>query len=507
MNTLKSVKLTAGTGALGLTAMCDLAKKLEDSGEYSSAAGAMGNWWRGVGVRPDVDVLAVIHRASVLARVGAISGWLGSMQQVSGSQDQAKDLIGEAATLFESIGEQTQWAESRSDLAVCYWREGSFDEARVILKNVLESVYGLSAELTGKILLRSVNVEISTRNYDRAMELISRATHVASGGSALLRGKLYFHRALIQRKDGEERNRPDLLTASIADYKNAATHYQKAKHKIYMAATENNIGNVYRLLNDPQNAHLHFDNAISLYTKLKDRTHAAQVYDNKAQALLAEGQFEDARIAAQASVAMVRNGDEQALLAESLTTLGVIYARSGNTDEGARSFHEAKEIALTVGDVDGAGNALLTHLEELGSGLSPVVFDQLYFEAGELFQNSPKPSFVDRLKKIGDKRPEAEAHVEIPVGLQVDVQPSIENIDWSNFSMPEAVRIYEGKIILAALTATNGKVTKAARLLGVSHQNLSLMLKQRHKELNHFLAPRKPRTNYPPKGKAMAKGN
>jgi DNA-binding NtrC family response regulator len=65
---------------------------------------------------------------------------------------------------------------------------------------------------------------------------------------------------------------------------------------------------------------------------------------------------------------------------------------------------------------------------------------------------------------------------------------------WENFSLPEAVRNYEGEMILKALKETSGRITKAAQLLGLSHQNLSLILHQRHKDLKTNCAPRKPRT-------------
>ncbi len=141
MSISKTVKTPKSSIASGIMAMCNFVKGLEDSGEYVNATLAMGDWWQGVGVRPDVNNLPADEKAAILSRVGALSGWLGSMQQISGSQEKAKDLISEAANLFQSINDDQHWAETRSDLAVCYWREGAFDEARIILQDVLESGY------------------------------------------------------------------------------------------------------------------------------------------------------------------------------------------------------------------------------------------------------------------------------------------------------------------------------------------------------------------------------
>ncbi len=274
---------------VGVIAMCDRAKELEDSGEYARAAKALGEWWQGIGVRPDVDDQVARKKAAILSRVGALSGWLGSMQQVPGSQEKAKDLISEGADLFESIGFQKEWAEARCDLAVCYWREGAFDEARVILEDILGSGEELPPELQGKILLRTVNVEISTCHYAIAMRYIDEAAPlIEKCGNDLLLGKLYFHRALVFHNRGDDESKPDYITLAIEGYEKASTHYKKAKHNQYVAVSENNIGNAYRLLKDFPNAHLHLDEALRIYDRLKDKGRAARVYDNKAWAFIAE---------------------------------------------------------------------------------------------------------------------------------------------------------------------------------------------------------------------------
>ena len=106
MSISKTIRATRSAATSEIAAICNFVKDLEDSGEYINATLALGEWWQGVGVRPKIDQFPVIKKAEILNRVGVLSGWLGSMQQVPGSQEKAKDLISESATLFESIGEQ-----------------------------------------------------------------------------------------------------------------------------------------------------------------------------------------------------------------------------------------------------------------------------------------------------------------------------------------------------------------------------------------------------------------
>jgi Na+-transporting NADH:ubiquinone oxidoreductase subunit NqrA len=46
---------------------------------------------------------------------------------------------------------------------------------------------------------------------------------------------------------------------------------------------------------------------------------------------------------------------------------------------------------------------------------------------------------------------------------------------------------------LKALNDAGGRVTKAAQLLGMPHQSLSIILHNRHKELKQYCMQRKPR--------------
>ncbi len=471
----------------GFIAMCNRAKELEDSGEYIRATQTLGKWWQGIGSRPEMGDQLASERAAILSRIGALSGWLGSMQQVPSSQEKAKDLISEGADLFESIGFRQDWAEVRSDLAVCYWREGAFDEARIILEDILGSNDELPPELQGKILLRSVNVEISTCHYARAMSYINKAAPlIEECGNDLLLGKLYFHQALVFHNRGDDENKPDYISLAINGYEQASAHYKKAKHSQYVAVTENNTGNAYRLLKDFPNCHLHLDEALRIYDKLKDKGRAARVYDNKAWAFIAEDNLADAELAALTSVNMLRKGDEKAILAESLTTLGVVLSRGGNIDEAIGTFTNAKETALKVGDMESAGNTVLTQIEELQVNLTAIVFRSLYLEADELLRKSPKISTINRLQKIARKQFE--------IGNPESVLKREKYFNWKNFSLPEAVHSYERALILKALNEAGGRITKAAGLLGVSHQSLSMTLHQRHKDLQQYSVQRKRRS-------------
>jgi transcriptional regulator with PAS, ATPase and Fis domain len=64
---------------------------------------------------------------------------------------------------------------------------------------------------------------------------------------------------------------------------------------------------------------------------------------------------------------------------------------------------------------------------------------------------------------------------------------------WAGCSLDEEVLRYEGELIKRALEETGGSVTRAARLLGVTHQGLAFILQGRQKNLLPSRTPARPR--------------
>lgn len=69
---------------------CQLAKELEDIGNYEAAREAMGQLWSRVGERPLLDELDEATAAEVLLRAGVLTGWIGSVKQIEGRRRRPK---------------------------------------------------------------------------------------------------------------------------------------------------------------------------------------------------------------------------------------------------------------------------------------------------------------------------------------------------------------------------------------------------------------------------------
>ena len=156
---------------------CEAARRLEDVGDYAGARAALAEFWPAPGERPCLDGLCQSAAAELLLRAGALTGWLGHSAQAGGAQEAAKNLITEAARLFGSAGDTLKVWEAQTELAYCYWRAGEYDEARVLLREVLARLTA-DGELRAKAVLRSAIVERSATRYADALRILTDSAGV-----------------------------------------------------------------------------------------------------------------------------------------------------------------------------------------------------------------------------------------------------------------------------------------------------------------------------------------
>src|SRR5207237_5171051 len=144
-------------------------------------------------------------------------------------------------------------------------------------------------------------------------------------------------------------------------------------------------------------AHKHLDRARHLFFAQNDVGAVAQVDDTRARTLLAEGRVAEAERVARNAVRTLEKGDEQAVLAEALTTHGVAFARSGDYSSAKRLLQRAIEVAQTTGDLEGAGRTKLSIIEELSGQTPAPQLVSIYQSAIELLKQSQDPSTSKRL--------------------------------------------------------------------------------------------------------------
>lgn len=487
--------------------VCSRAKELEEAGEYEAARAAMSPFWQRIGERPEMEGRSELERAEVFLRAGTLSGWLGSARQLTGAQEFAKDLISEAARLFEESQLPERAAEARVDLAICYWREGAFDEARVTLDDAIRQLGDLVSEQRLRALLNRAIVErVSTRYEDALRTHREAATLFADSSNDNLKGKWHNEYATVLKNIGLANNREDYIDQALVEYSAASFHLERAGNKRFHASVENNVGYLFVRLGRFADATDHLDRARSLFKALKDKGMVAQVDDTRARALIARGSFTSAETVARGAVQALKEGDELSLLAEALTTHGTALARLGNFSKARATLEKAIRVAHDAGDPESGGIAALAIVEELASHLPLDELLAYYRIADSELGNSQHPEIQNRLGKSA--RHFLVTHVTSVSQQNNDdrglrkhaTDPSERAPEESgspgfsiDVSLEEHVLRYEANLISRALAASGGSVTRAARMLGVTHQGLAFILNGRHKDLLSARSPVKRR--------------
>lgn len=390
--------------ALGLNEQallsCQRAKELEDAGNYEAAREAMGNFWRRIGERPKISGLNKHAAAEVLLRAGSLSGWIGSANQIDGAQEKAKNLISRSAAMFEALHETEKVAEAYIDLAICYWREGAFDEARVTLQEALSQLADEDNEQKTRALLNSAIIEISSNRFNDALHILTEAGPLLENQGHSAKGRFHGQLALVLRKLGANEDRKDYTDRALVEYAAASYHFEQAGQNRYRARVENNLGFLFYATGKFTEANEHLDRAHLLFASLKDSGSTAQVDDTRARVLLAQERNADAEKISSAAVRALEQGGEQSLLAEALTTHGVALARLGRYDESRLTMERAMDVAAQAGDSEGAGVAALTMIEELGERLNVVEMTNLYERADQSLANSQNAENLTRLRAV-----------------------------------------------------------------------------------------------------------
>jgi tetratricopeptide (TPR) repeat protein len=350
---------------------CQFAKQLEESGNYEGAREALNEFWQHIGERPTLDGLDQNTAAEVLLRTGVLTGWIGSVKQINGAQGEAKNLISESMRFFEELQDEEKIAEAQTEIAFCYWREGAFSEARVMLQEALGHLCNRSGSIQALALLRSALIEISDRRYNDALRIFIEAAPIfESCKEHVLRAN--YHNAFASTLNylSASEYREDYVDRAFIEYAAASFHFEQAEHTRYQACVENNLGFLFSTVSKFAEAHDHLDRAQALFTTLKDSVYLAQVDDTRAKVLLAEGRVAEAEKFVASAVRTLERGGEQSLLAESLTTHGIALARLGRYEGACEALLRAMEVAEQAGDLESAGQAALCLIEESGEHLS-----------------------------------------------------------------------------------------------------------------------------------------
>lgn len=164
-------------------------------------------------------------------------------------------------------------------------------------------------------------------------------------------------------------------------------------------------------------------------------------------------------------------------LGETLQTQGIAQARRGEHAAALETLKRAANAAEEAGDREYSGQVFLTMIEELNAFLPPDQIKDFYAQADQRLGDEVSRETLERLRACARSLTGLSTHVTTGPG--------------ETFRIPftEEVRKCESDLIKRALEEAKGSVTRAAKILGLTHQGLCYIINHRHKNLLAARAP------------------
>lgn len=408
-----------------------------------------------------------------MLHVGILTRWIGSKNQVSDAQDTAKDLISESIRLFESLGDFPRVASARAELAICYWWAGALDEARIMLTEALKRITTEGNTRANAVIFLAA-VEWSASRYSQSLKLLTEnATLFRKIPNHTLKGTYHNQLAMVLRKLVTVENRTAYFRRIIKEYEEADLHFKLARNALYRADVKNNVGNVLRQMHRFKEAHKYLSEARRLAVLMRDKAVLAQIDDTRAQLLTDEGRLDEAEAVARGSVSSLRKSGHQVLLVDSLITHGIVLAKLGRKEQAQFTFQNAIEVAHEAGALNKAGLAALTLIEEIDD-LEADVLATAYEQASEWLAACYNQGLLLRFKTVG---------VKLARELRRERKPDADLLFNKTLCLPDETLRLEREMISEALAKVNGRITYAAKLLGIRYQTLAFIIEARHPDL------------------------
>jgi len=386
--------------------LCSVARDQIAIGNLEAASLLMRRWCA-PGKWPRLDSLNPYAAADLLFTLGYLLVFLAGSKQANHGHKHAENFLSGSVALFEQRGIKTRSVEARIELARCYYQQGVFDMARSTLSEVWADLPQDELELRNACLALCGCVE---RDSGRLMDAVKTLRQAVS---ADVPGDLYtarcYHELAITLKELTVSDESEAFADDARRYFESTLYFFEAvgNHRL-AAATENNLGFLLLILGVFEESEKRLLRSKRLFDCLSDSVRVAQVNETLTRLYIETDQYPRAQKLIAQAIEILEKTDHEALLAEALTTAGVVAARQGQHHEARKRFEAAYKIAERCGDSEGAGRASLEMLEEIGNRIDPPEKMQIAEKLKHLMATTQRKAFLVRVEKCINQNLRAE---------------------------------------------------------------------------------------------------
>ena len=377
---------------------CAIAREQIDVGNYDAACLILQQWWE-FGSWPKLEGLSQRSCADLLFTAGEVAGFVASTAQFPKGQKYGEELISGSIALWEQLGSRIRAAEGRIELALCYYRQGLFDLGRSTLVKVLNILSAEDHDLRSLALIRLASLERHAGRLHDALARLTEAEEIVGPSGPWVTARYHLEFASTYKDLSVSSDVEDYLYSSREFYCKALDEFEAVGNHRLAAIVHNNLGYLLLIMGEYSEAEFHLLRAHRIFDFFHDKIRCAQADDSLARLYLAQCKFEEAEKTIERAVQTMESGDEDALLAEALTTQGLIYCRTKRYGQARQALADAHRVASRCGDNEGAGRALLVLIEEMREVLEVNEQKQIGARLLGLLSASQQPSIHRRVQR------------------------------------------------------------------------------------------------------------
>lgn len=400
-------RLTAQIPSIGLTPaeevqiFCSVARDQMAIGNYE-AARLILRPWSAPGKWPILTYLNAYAAADLLFTTGSLFGYIAGSKQVVHGHRHAEALLNGSVALFEQLGVKTRSVEARMELTRCYYRQGLLDLAR---ETIIAALAELPADQLELKILALINLGVIERDSGRLKDALQKLQEAASLEIAgrFVTGRCNIDLATTLKDLGLSQKEEGYLAEAKSRFLRALYESEALGHHRNVATVENNIGFFFLNLGCYEESEQHLLRAGRIFGALGDNVRGAQVNDTLARLYTEMKQHSRAEEAIDIAVETLELTDNEAILAEALTTKGIVACRAGRHSQGKRSFEAAYKVAERCGDHQGAVRALLGLFEEMRHRLDEHETRKIGHQLTRLIPAIQHASLLARAEQVIDQ--------------------------------------------------------------------------------------------------------
>lgn len=329
-----------------VTEQLDLIEKLKDV-ELCRNVGGMRSllniFWQDFAADPDLSFCRFELQAEFLRFCGVYLNLAGQAESLPDYTARGKDLLTRAVELYEELQNRDKAAETRVQLAFCYWNTGEYLEAESILKSV-EDDFGenILHPVYQQICINRIMICFGKKEFPQACRLIDKIEKtLAFSPDERLKSMFHNHAGMIYNALNEFEK---------AEYhlKEAIRNAQKAGNSLFAGANLNNLAFLYLQKSDLANAFAYIEDSIGVFKKISNFGCFAQALDTKALIQLKDGEPDAALRSIDEAIAILQAGDDCRALTDAMWTRCRCLFRLGRSAEAVGFFAKLYSLAERV---------------------------------------------------------------------------------------------------------------------------------------------------------------